>query len=74
MNKADLTNKEDLSFAIMNLISIEEHLAMTSVKAKKEEYLHILIVYFCPDKLLPICNILHLIQEKPYFFVFVVWI
>ncbi len=39
---ADLTYAEDLSFAVMNLISLEEHLAMTSVKAKKQEYLHIL--------------------------------
>ncbi len=39
---ADITHEEDLSFAIMNLIGIEEHLAMTSVKAKKVEYLHVL--------------------------------
>lgn len=40
--KADLTHAEDMSFAVMNLISLEEHLAMTSVKSKKPEYLHIL--------------------------------
>ena len=42
VSKADLTHEEDMSFAIMNLIGIEEHLAMTSVKAKNQEYLHIL--------------------------------
>lgn len=41
-NRADLTHAEDMSFAVMNLISLEEHLAMSSVKAKKQEYLHIL--------------------------------
>lgn len=41
-NAADITHEEDVSFAVMNLIGIEEHLAMTSVKAKKQEYLHIL--------------------------------
>ncbi|MEK6875017.1 MAG: hypothetical protein AABX52_04690 [Nanoarchaeota archaeon] len=41
-NSADLTNKEDLSFAIMNIVSIEEHLAMTSVKTDNPKYLHIL--------------------------------
>lgn len=41
-HNADLTNNEDLSFAVMNLVSIEEHLAMTSVKAGRAEYLHIL--------------------------------
>ncbi len=40
--KADLTYQEDLSFAVMNLISLEEHLAMSSVKANKQDYLHIL--------------------------------
>lgn len=39
---ADITHEEDMSFAIMNLIGIEEHLAMTAVKTKKQEYLHIL--------------------------------
>ncbi len=42
MKKSDLTHAEDMSFAVMNLISLEEHLAMTSVKTKKPEYLHIL--------------------------------
>lgn len=40
--KADLTHKEDLSIAVMNLVSLEEHLAMTSVKTGKVEYLHVL--------------------------------
>lgn len=40
--KADLTNKEDLSIAVMNLISLEEHLAFTIMKTKKQEYLEIL--------------------------------
>ncbi len=40
--RADLTHQEDMSFAIMNLVSLEEHLAMSSVKAKKQEYLVIL--------------------------------
>ena len=38
----DLTKLEDLSMAIMNLISIEEHLAFTAMKTNKEEYLHVL--------------------------------
>ncbi|MBI4150531.1 hypothetical protein HY492_00220 [Candidatus Woesearchaeota archaeon] len=42
INKADLTHREDLSFAVMNLISLEEHFAMTAAKTNKEEYLHIL--------------------------------
>ena len=41
-NKADLTNKEDLAIAVMNLISIEEHLSFTAMKTGKKEYLHIL--------------------------------
>jgi len=41
-DKADLTKLEDLSIAVMNLISIEEHLAFTAMKTKKEEYLHVL--------------------------------
>ncbi len=41
-NKADLTNREDMSIAVMNLISLEEHLAFTAAKTGKSEYLHIL--------------------------------
>ena len=41
-DKVDLTKLEDLSMAVMNLISIEEHLAFTAMKTKKEEYLHVL--------------------------------
>jgi len=40
--KADLTNREDLSMAVMNLISIEEHLAFTAMKTENEFYLEIL--------------------------------
>lgn len=40
--RADLTSQEDLSFAVMNLVSIEEHLAMTSAKTNKQDYVHIL--------------------------------
>lgn len=40
--KADLTHREDLSIAVMNLISIEEHLAFTVMKTKKQEYVEIL--------------------------------
>lgn len=35
----DLSLEEDLSLAIMNLISLEEHFYMTSQKTGKEEYL-----------------------------------
>jgi hypothetical protein len=40
--KADLTNREDLSMAVMNLISIEEHLAFTAMKTGNEFYLEVL--------------------------------
>lgn len=40
--KIDLSSGEDLSIAIMNLISIEEHLYFTYIKTKKEHYLAIL--------------------------------
>lgn len=40
--KADLTNREDFSMAIMNLISIEEHLAFTAMKTENQTYLEIL--------------------------------
>ena len=34
----DLSIAEDLSMAVMNLISLEEHFFFTGVKTKKEEY------------------------------------
>lgn len=34
----DLSTAEDLSLAVMNLISLEEHFFFTSVKTKKDEY------------------------------------
>lgn len=36
--KLDLSSDEDLSIAIMNLISIEEHLFFTAEKTSKKEY------------------------------------
>ena len=41
-NKLDLSQDEDLSIAIMNLISIEEHMFFTAVKTGKIKYLDIL--------------------------------
>ena len=35
----DLSTEEDLSIAVMNLISLEEHFFFTSAKTGKEEYL-----------------------------------
>lgn len=40
--KMDLSSGEDLSIAIMNLISIEEHLFFTSQKLGKDAYLELL--------------------------------
>jgi hypothetical protein len=40
--KLDLSSDEDLSIAIMHLISIEEHLFFTSQKTGKPEYLDLL--------------------------------
>lgn len=37
--KFDLSREEDLSIAIMNLISLEEHFFMTAQKTGKKEYL-----------------------------------
>lgn len=34
----DLTTAEDLSFAVMNLISLEEHFVLTGLKTNKDEY------------------------------------
>ena len=41
-NKLDLSSDEDLSIAIMNLISIEEHMFFTATKTGKIKYLDIL--------------------------------
>lgn len=38
----DLSSKEDLSIAIMNLVSLEEHFFFTAEKTKKSEYLDLL--------------------------------
>ena len=35
---ADLSTAEDLSIAVMNLISLEEHFFFTGVKTRKDEY------------------------------------
>ncbi|MCX6704478.1 MAG: hypothetical protein NTZ07_03495 [Candidatus Woesebacteria bacterium] len=40
--KVDLSSSEDLSIAIMNLVSIEEHLFFTAQKTGKPQYLDIL--------------------------------
>jgi len=40
--EVDLSSSEDLSIAIMNLISIEEHLFFTAQKTEKPQYLDIL--------------------------------
>lgn len=41
-HELDLSSGEDLSIAIMNLISIEEHLFFTAQKTGKKEYLDLL--------------------------------
>jgi hypothetical protein len=41
-DKIDLSSKEDLAIAVMNLISIEEHLFFTYGKTGKEKYLELL--------------------------------
>ena len=41
-NKLDLSSDEDLSIAIMNLISMEEHFFFTYQKTKDEKYLDLL--------------------------------
>jgi len=38
----DLSLEEDLSIAIMNLISLEEHFFFTAEKTEKREYLNLL--------------------------------
>ena len=40
--KFDLSADEDLSLAIMNLVSIEEHFFFTGVKTEKDEYFDLL--------------------------------
>lgn len=40
-NKLDLSSDEDLVFGIMNLISIEEHLAFTGAKTQKNHYFEV---------------------------------
>jgi len=42
-NKYDLSMEEDLSIAVMNLISLEEHFFFTSQKTKKTKYLDLLV-------------------------------
>jgi len=41
-DKIDLSSDEDLSIAIMNLVSIEEHLFFTGAKTKKSNYFNLL--------------------------------
>lgn len=41
-NKFDLSTEEDLSIAIMNLISLEEHFFFTAEKTGKEEYFNLI--------------------------------
>ena len=41
-DKIDLSSDEDLSIAVMNLVSIEEHLFFTGAKTKKSNYFDLL--------------------------------
>ncbi len=41
-NKLDLSSGEDLSIAIMNLVSLEEHFFFTAAKTDKSEYFDLL--------------------------------
>ncbi len=41
--EVDLSTEEDLSIAVMNLISLEEHFFFTNAKTGKEEYLDLLL-------------------------------
>lgn len=41
--RVDLSTEEDLSLAIMNLISLEEHFFFTGAKTKKPEYFDLLL-------------------------------
>ncbi|MBI4153881.1 hypothetical protein HY501_00955 [Candidatus Woesearchaeota archaeon] len=40
--RADLTKKEDLCIGVMNLVSLEEHLAFSAMKTGKKEYIQIM--------------------------------
>ncbi len=40
--KIDLSEEEDLAIAVMNLVSLEEHLFFTSQKTGKDDYLNML--------------------------------
>src|SRR3989338_2054269 len=42
-NAADLSRDEDLSIALMNLISLEEHLFFTAMKTDNQAYLDMLL-------------------------------
>jgi hypothetical protein len=42
LNSADLSSGEDLSLAVMNLISIEEHLYFTGMKTNNRKYFEVL--------------------------------
>ena len=41
--QVDLSTEEDLSLAIMNLVSLEEHFFFTGAKTKKAEYFDLLV-------------------------------
>lgn len=41
-NGADLSSGEDLSIAVMNLISLEEHFFFSAMKTEKDEYLDLM--------------------------------
>lgn len=41
VTKIDISKEQELSIAVMNLISIEEHLAFTIAKTKKQAYIDI---------------------------------
>jgi hypothetical protein len=43
VNKMDLSSDQDLSIAIMNLVSIEEHFFFTGAKTGKSEYYDLLL-------------------------------
>ncbi len=43
VNKKDLSSDQDLSIAIMNLISIEEHLVFSGAKTKKTKYYDLIV-------------------------------
>ena len=40
-SRGDLAKEQELSIAVMNLISIEEHLAFTISKSRKKEYIDV---------------------------------